>query len=369
MTGLLANRMSRTAFTAAGCYNLAFGAWAAIWPHSFFELFGLAAPRYPQIWACLGMVVGVYGLLYLHAAWKLETAWPIIAVGLVGKVLGPIGMIDAFGDDWPQRLGMLCIFNDIIWWLPFTLFLVRGTALGRGLVRSAPWLCVATHFLGAVAAIFFLRHGMMTQADAAARATYVANHPVAWSIGWATWMLSAVCFVGFCAWWGGHLTVGATESSEFGHLPAQTEARHRVRAALITVAILLAGFGTVFDFTGEGLLILLAPQHVASDAALPAAQSAAWHDAAFESLGRQFTILSAGVANLLYTVAGIILTQLTSKLPTWVRRSMWITWAAGIGMTIAAILDSVTGLVVSSIVLFPLMIVWIAWMGARWRGP
>jgi hypothetical protein len=48
---------------------------------------------------------------------------------------------------------------------------------------------------------------------------------------------------------------------------------------------------------------------------------------------------------------------------------MWITWLAGIAMAVAAVFDNVAGLVVSSIVLFPLMFIWIAWMGARWRGP
>src|SRR5262249_53814646 len=130
MTGPFADRLFRIAFCAAGIYNLAFGLWAALWPLSFFELFDLPSPQYPALWACLGMVVGLYGLLYLYSAWKLEAAWPIVAVGLAGKVLGPVGMAMSIGDDWPRRLGMLCVFNDLIWWLPFGLFLVRGTAVG-----------------------------------------------------------------------------------------------------------------------------------------------------------------------------------------------------------------------------------------------
>ena len=85
MTGPFATRFFRIIFVLAGCYNLAFGLWAALWPLQFFSLFALCPPRYPAIWACLGMVVGLYGLLYLHAAWKPENGWPIIAVGLLGK--------------------------------------------------------------------------------------------------------------------------------------------------------------------------------------------------------------------------------------------------------------------------------------------
>ncbi len=78
-------------FLLAGLYNLAFGLWAGLRPHAFFKLIEIEPPRYPALWACLGMVVGVYGFLYLHAAWRLERARPIIAIGLLGKILGPIG--------------------------------------------------------------------------------------------------------------------------------------------------------------------------------------------------------------------------------------------------------------------------------------
>src|SRR5688572_19280378 len=150
MSGSFADRLFRIAFALAGVYNLAFGMWAAIWPLAFFDWFEIALPRYPGIWACLGMVVGVYGLLYLYGAWRLETARPIIAVGLLGKLLGPMGMLLSFGDDWPRRLGMLCVYNDLIWWLPLGLFLIRGTQLAKALEGAAPWLVATTHAAGLV---------------------------------------------------------------------------------------------------------------------------------------------------------------------------------------------------------------------------
>ena len=54
-------RLYRLVFAAAATYNVAFGLWAAVWPLSFFAVFDLDPPRYPSIWACLGMVVGLYG--------------------------------------------------------------------------------------------------------------------------------------------------------------------------------------------------------------------------------------------------------------------------------------------------------------------
>src|SRR5687767_1531406 len=227
MTGPFADRLFRIAFALAGVYNLAFGLWAGFWPLAFFELFDIPAPRYPGIWACLGMVVGVYGLLYLHGAWKLESAKPIIAVGLLGKVLGPIGMLMSFGDDWPRRLGMICVYNDLIWWLPFGLFLLRATAAGRRLVSLAPWICAVAHAIAFVLLPIVLRPGLLTEPDAAVRGGYIAENAIGWSIGWASWMVAAITVVGFYAWWGSRL------------------AASRERRAWSTIAVLIAAAGIV----------------------------------------------------------------------------------------------------------------------------
>jgi len=92
----------------------------------------MAPPNYPSLWQCLGMVVGLYGLLYAHAAVHLNWAKVIIAVGLAGKILGPIGMFMAVrSGEWPLRAVTLIVFNDFVWWLPFTLFLLDETRIGQ----------------------------------------------------------------------------------------------------------------------------------------------------------------------------------------------------------------------------------------------
>src|SRR5678816_605244 len=52
----------RVFFALAAAYNVAFAVWTIVWPRAFFDLFGMDPPRYPAIWQCLGMVVGVYAL-------------------------------------------------------------------------------------------------------------------------------------------------------------------------------------------------------------------------------------------------------------------------------------------------------------------
>lgn len=341
MTGSFGTRLFRIIFALAGSYNLAFGLWVGFWPFQFFEIFGIEPPRYAAIWACVGMVVGIYGLLYWHAAWKPEHGRPIIAIGLLGKVLGPIGMVISFSDQWPPRLAMINLYNDVIWWLPFTLFLLRGTRLGTRLVALAPWCCAGLHALGLAVMWLFLRPGMLTEPDAAERAMYIAQHSTLWAIGWVVWMLSAASLVAFYAWWGSRLSAPLAA----------------------TVGVLLAALGFVFDLSGESLSVLV----LAEQSLTVVGDSMLWDYACFEFHERVVTLLTAGAANLLYTLGGLVLMLWTVDLPRRVRLAMWGTWISGVGMTLAAVFNHVGGLVATTTVLFPLLITWTVWMGRHWR--
>jgi hypothetical protein len=293
-------------------------------------------------------------------------------------VLGPIGMALSFGDDWPRRLGMICVYNDLIWWLPFGLFLIRGTALAKRLEHWAPWCCVMLHALALCALGTFLRRGMLSDVEPWFRAAYISDHATMWTIGWAIWMLAAASLVGFYAWWGSQLAVGqappddhgpnhACQSFKSSARQAEPELRANTRSKIATIAVLIAALGTVFDFSGEGLSILLLVER--ASASISNELNSTWDPAAFTNIERSFTLFSAGAANALYTLAGMLLTLATPDLPAWIRAAMWATWLAGVGMTVAGIMNHVGGLVASTVVLFPLLILWTAWMGARWRRP
>ena len=88
-------RWARRWLCAAGIYNLAWGALTILWPHLLFDLVGAERLNYPEIWQCVGMIVGVYGVGYLIAAFDSRTHWPIVLVGLLGKIFGPIGFVGA----------------------------------------------------------------------------------------------------------------------------------------------------------------------------------------------------------------------------------------------------------------------------------
>lgn len=69
------------------------------WP---FRFAGMPLQNHPQIFACLGIVVGRYGILYWEVARVPERGWLLAAVGLLGKVLAPIGLARLiWSGEWP----------------------------------------------------------------------------------------------------------------------------------------------------------------------------------------------------------------------------------------------------------------------------
>lgn len=104
----------------AAIYNLLWGAWVILFPNHLFDWTGIARPNYPGIWQCVGMIVGVYGVGYWFAASDFRRHWPIVLVGFLGKVFGPIGFIQsAITGALPWSWGATILTNDLIWWVPF----------------------------------------------------------------------------------------------------------------------------------------------------------------------------------------------------------------------------------------------------------
>ena len=109
---------------AAGVYNLVWGAAVIAFPNALFDFAGIEPPAYPQLWQCIGMIVGVYGIGYLAAASNSRVHWPIVLVGLLGKVFGPIGFAGALiTGDLPPAFGVTILTNDLLWWAPFAMML------------------------------------------------------------------------------------------------------------------------------------------------------------------------------------------------------------------------------------------------------
>lgn len=119
--------MSRV-MVAAGVYNLLWGSVAILAPAVSLRLGGLPDDKVVlPIWQCLGMVIGVYGVGYWISARDPFRHWLIIFVGLLGKVLGPIGYVIAVTRGELPVEGMRTLLtNDLIWWVPFSVILWKA---------------------------------------------------------------------------------------------------------------------------------------------------------------------------------------------------------------------------------------------------
>ena len=120
---------------AFGTYNIVWGAFAILAPTLPFTWAGMEPPRYPALWQCIGMIVGVYGVGYAVAAGNPFRHWPIVLVGLLGKIFGPMGYVWAAAQGQLPWIGGLTILtNDLVWWIPFALIL-RGALRAHGQVE------------------------------------------------------------------------------------------------------------------------------------------------------------------------------------------------------------------------------------------
>lgn len=316
-------RLYRLLFILAGAYNLGFGAWAVLRPHSFFDLFHMEIPRYPAIWQCLGMVIGLYGLGYGHAAFRLDQGRVFIAIGLLGKLLGPIGWFTAVNaGEWPVQTFTLIAFNDILWWLPFLLFLIDGTRVG-GIVRgSAPFVCAVVNVIATAAMAIVLKPGSEIVPNYASRVVYIRDNLVAWRVGWVLWIGAGLSLVAFFAWWACRID----------------------RPGWGVAAFAVSVFGLACDVFAESLFI-------------------GWLPADIEAISPVGTILTAVAANGSYTVAGVILTLASKSLGRFMRAWAWAIWLSGIALTASGLAGGAAGLVASTAVMMTLFCPWAAIFG------
>lgn len=182
---------------------------------------------------------------------------------------------------------------------------------------AAPLVCGAVNFAAALVMLFVLAPGTPL-AETAARQAYVETHPTAWRLGWLTWVAAALSLVWFYWWW-----------------------RSRVGAHYIVLVI--AALGLVADLTAESALIY----YLLTTPSFP------------------FT-LTGGVANGMYTIAGIALTAAT---PLDRTGSIWAAamWSAGLALSAAAFAGAHLATAIATAVLFALFCPWCVYLAVRLR--
>ena len=120
-------------FWAAAIYNALWGAVVGLDPQLLLRTYGFndalqaAAGPLPAILAsCIGMLVGVYAIGYALVAIAPLRYWPFAAIGLVGKVLGPVGWaVQHLEGHLAWHSIWVNVTNDLIWWPAFIGFLIK----------------------------------------------------------------------------------------------------------------------------------------------------------------------------------------------------------------------------------------------------
>lgn len=133
-------RWHSIALAVASLQCLIWGIFIILWPQRSSLSYGLAKPPTDMfLWQGTGLVIFLFGFGYGLASTNPRQHWGIVLVGLLSKVLGPIGMSWAvLQQDVPARVLLLLPINDIVWWIPFALIVSNGRQRSRDRVDVAP---------------------------------------------------------------------------------------------------------------------------------------------------------------------------------------------------------------------------------------
>lgn len=120
-------------FYLAALYNLVWGSLNVLFPRFFFDLVGMEAPSYEALWQVVGMFVLVYAPAYWWVGRFPARHRHLVVIGLLGKVLGPLGFAwSATTARLPLVFGWTIVTNDLIWWPVFFLYLRAAARLCGG---------------------------------------------------------------------------------------------------------------------------------------------------------------------------------------------------------------------------------------------
>ncbi len=109
---------------AAAVYNLLWGSLTIVFPDALFRFLRMPLPSYPAFWQVVGMFVLVYAPAYGWAARHPSAHGHLVLVGMVGKILGPIGFLWALASgQLPLRFGVVILTNDLLWWPAFACYI------------------------------------------------------------------------------------------------------------------------------------------------------------------------------------------------------------------------------------------------------
>lgn len=110
----------------AGLYHIIWGLLTVFKPNLIFLLTGMDRLSHPFVWQLYGMLTLVFGLGFLIASLKPFQFWPVIFIGFIAKLFTMSGFVYlVYFNVLPIEIGIVTLFNDFIWSVPFALILFR----------------------------------------------------------------------------------------------------------------------------------------------------------------------------------------------------------------------------------------------------
>ena len=112
---------------AAAC-SIFSGLYSATLPESAMSMLNVEPqPGYAELWRYLGITLCIYGVGYWCASYAPVRHSLIVLIGLLGKILGPVGfLLAARNGSLPMLPGIVFLVNGLIWSIPFTAVLLHA---------------------------------------------------------------------------------------------------------------------------------------------------------------------------------------------------------------------------------------------------
>jgi hypothetical protein len=204
----------------------------------------------------------------------------------------------------------------------------RGGDLSR--LRSAAVFAFWIHLIAGVAMALALGRGLETNPNLQDRLNFIVHQRALWIGGWLTWTAAAIAILYFYNIF---------------------SSAHRLGRP----AVLLAAAGIAADLSGQAIEIGVLPGLAARILAL----NAGIHQ--FITFHRTAVMMSGCIGNGMYSLSALILAWSTRRAYSiWVCSAGLATGCFGLALSIAALMDSVSGMFWTNVFLVPCILLWLA---------
>jgi hypothetical protein len=207
----------------------------------------------------------------------------------------------------------------------------RGGVLTR--LRSAAVIAFWIHLIAGAAMALALRRGLETNPNLQDRLNFIVHQRLLWTGGWLTWTAAAIAILYF------YNTFSLAH--RLGRLP-----------------VLLAAAGIAADLSGQAIEIGMLPGLAERILGL----SAGIHQ--FITLHRTAVMMSGCIGNGMYSLSALILAWSTRRVyPIWVCSPGIATGCFGLALSVAALMNSASGMLWTNVFLVPCILLWLAGVG------